>query len=283
MLRYTSIKKNKDIKSSTYSIFNFNTYGLRIPYKNSQQLSNQDIILNLVNQSNYTLACFQEFPMKGSRHGLFYEKLINGLVLPFKSLSEYSSEEKSTQLILVTASAFPILNEEVLYYNNRAFALITDIQFPERIIRVYNIHLQSVKFTQERKLLEFNDNNNSISIIKQITGAIKKLNIAFIHREEETDQLTTKIKNSPYPVIIAGDLNDTQASYTYNKIRTGLKDASSVAKRGIKSTYKYSTIPLNIDFIFHDKKILSSDYKQIKLTISDHYAIATRFKIIEEK
>ncbi len=281
-LRYYSLPLKKANKDHTYSLIDFNTFGLRTPVGESEQYDNQDSIHNYINQSKYTVACFQEYPMKGAKHAKFYEKLHDGLDLSYKALSEYSNDEKSTQLILVTASAYPIINEDILYYNSKPFALITDIKFPEEIIRVYNIHLQSVKLTKERKLLIFDDANHGISLFQQLREAVTKLNIAFLHRELEIGLLNESIKKSPYTVIVSGDFNDTPASYTYHKISAGLKDASMGAAHGFKRTYRFSTIPLNIDYILHAYEIKSSGYKQIPFPISDHFAISTNFKIATE-
>lgn len=277
MLRYYSLRLNGDKSNLTYSIFDFNAFGLRKPVGKSDLSDNQDIINDFINDSKFTLACFQEFPMKGSKHAKFYEKLHNGLNLNYKCLSEYSADEKSTQRILVTASAFPIVKSNLIYCNSKPFALVTDIQFPEGIVRVFNIHLQSVKFTKERKLLIINKNYHLKAIIEQFSGTIMKLKTAFNLREKESRILSDSIKASPFPVIVAGDFNDTPASYAYHTISSGLKDASSGTANGLKRTYKFSTMPLNIDYILHDKDISSSGYKQISLVVSDHYAISTKF------
>lgn len=279
MLRYYSLQLKSEKSDQCYSIFDFNAFGLRKPAGVSNQSDNQDSIHDFINDYKFTLACFQEYPMKGSKHAKFYEKLHNGLNLMHKSLSEYSANEKSTQLILVTASAFPIVNKELLYINSKPFALVTDIQFPEGIIRVFNIHLQSVKLTKERRLLLLHKDYHIMAILEQLSSTIMKLKTAFNNREKESILLSESIKSSPYPVIVAGDFNDTPASFTYQKISTGLKDASSGTAKGSKRTYKFSTMPLNIDYILHDNDISSSGYKHFSSAISDHYAISSKFRI----
>lgn len=279
ILRYYSLRLKSEKSIHPYSIFNFNTFGLRDPSGIYDQSDNQESVHNFINESNFTLACFQEYPMKGSKHAKFYEKLHKGLKLKYKSLSEYSPDEKSTQLILVTASEFPIVRNDLIYCKAKPFALVTDIQFPEGIVRVFNIHLQSVKFTKERRLLIIDENYRMKAILEQLSSTIMKLKTAFLLREYESIQLTKSIKSSPYPVIITGDFNDTPVSYAYRTISKGLNDASYGTTSGLKRTYKFSTMPLNIDYILHDRDISSSGYKQISLIYSDHKAISTKFGI----
>ena len=52
-----------------------------------------------------------------------------------------------------------------------------------------------------------------------------KLNRAFSLRSKQAEAIAQHIENSPYPVIVCGDFNDTPVSYTYRMMKTGLKDA----------------------------------------------------------
>jgi endonuclease/exonuclease/phosphatase family metal-dependent hydrolase len=277
MWRYISIDLKSEIKNNAYTLFNFNTFGLRIPGAESKQLECQDSINRILNARKYTVACFQEFPMKGARHAKFYEKLMNDLKISHKSLSKYDPQEKSTQYILVTASEFPVLHQNTLQYEGLQFAMYTDIKFPDKIIRLYNVHLKSVKLTSEKRLLVYDKSENIKERLVDVRDAIRKLSIAFIHREKQADLLVNSIKQSPYPVMIAGDFNDMPASYSYHQIISQLKDASFMSVNGFKRTYKHSTFPLQIDYILHDKQIRSSGYRRIELNISDHYAVSTVF------
>lgn len=277
MIKYISIDLKREITNNAYTLFNFNTFGLRIPDEESRQLECQDSINNFLNARKYTIACFQEYPMKGARHAKFYEKLMNDLKIRYKSLSKYDSQEKSTQYILVTASEYPLVNQHTLEYEGLQFAMYTDINFPHKIIRLYNIHLMSVKLTSEKRLLEYDKNESLKEISVHVIDAIRKLSVAFIHREKQADILLNSIKQSPYPVMIAGDFNDMAASYSYNQLNKNLQDASFMKVNGFKRTYKQSSFPLQIDYILHDKQINSSGYRRIELDISDHYALSTVF------
>lgn len=275
--RYFSLNLKNDKPGNSYKLFNFNTYGLRIPDIESRQLDCQDTLNDFLKTDKYSIACFQEYPMKGARHGKFYDKLMNGLPLRYKALSEYNYEEKSTQYILVTASEFPFIEQQVFKYEGNSFAMLTDIRFPDKIVRVYNVHLMSVKLTSEKRLLVYDKKSNISDLIIQTREAVRKLKTAFIHRENQLKILKSSIDESPYPVIIAGDFNDTPVSYTYTQLKAGMKDASSKAVNALKRTYKHSTFPLQIDYVLHDKEISCSGFRRVELDISDHYAISTVF------
>ena len=86
------------------------------------------------------------------------------------------------------------------------------------------------------------------------------------------------MQSSPYPIILCGDFNDTPLSYAYNTISANLKDTFKESGKGIGQTFV--KIPaLRIDYILHEKKIRSLNYKQHKKKLSDHYAVSCELVI----
>jgi len=79
--------------------------------------------------------------------------------------------------------------------------------------------------------------------------------------------------NSPYPVVITGDLNDVPNSYTYFKVRGSLKDAFLEKGYGIGRTFRSLSPTLRIDYIFTDPRFSVAQFKREKKNYSDHYMI----------
>jgi endonuclease/exonuclease/phosphatase family metal-dependent hydrolase len=72
---------------------------------------------------------------------------------------------------------------------------------------------------------------------------------------------------------VCGDFNDTPISYTYSTIKEKLADAFKESGIGIGNSYV--GIPsLRIDYILHDKKFNSYNYKKNKYELSDHFPIS---------
>jgi endonuclease/exonuclease/phosphatase family metal-dependent hydrolase len=114
-------------------------------------------------------------------------------------------------------------------------------------IRVYNIHLQS--------------------------NWVKTMKSSYINRANESKKIKDHINSSPFPVIICGDFNDTPISYTYSTLEENLADAFKESGIGIGNSYV--GIPsLRIDYILHDKKFNSYNYKKNKYELSDHFPIS---------
>jgi endonuclease/exonuclease/phosphatase family metal-dependent hydrolase len=96
---------------------------------------------------------------------------------------------------------------------------------------------------------------------------------SYINRANESKKIKDHINSSPYPVIVCGDFNDTPISYTYSTIKENLADAFKESGIGIGNSYV--GIPsLRIDYILHDKKFNSYNYKKYKYELSDHFPIS---------
>jgi endonuclease/exonuclease/phosphatase (EEP) superfamily protein YafD len=91
--------------------------------------------------------------------------------------------------------------------------------------------------------------------------------------------LAASIRESPYPVIVAGDFNDTPASFTFRTIGKSLKEAAYLRTNGFSRTYVESYYPLKIDHIFMDKALITCNFKRDKVRLSDHFPVMAGFSL----
>ncbi len=132
------------------------------------------------------------------------------------------------------------------YIKSKNICIYKDIVLNDTI-RVYNIHLQS--------------------------NWVKTMKSSYQNRVNEALKIKKHINNSPFPVIVCGDFNDTPLSYTYSTLKKGLAD--SFQESGIGIGNSYVSIPtLRIDYILHSQKYESYNYKKLKYKFSDHYPIS---------
>ena len=131
-------------------------------------------------------------------------------------------------------SNYPQINKKTveidgLKMNNSC--IYSDIVINLDTVRVYNIHLAS-NFFQDKDL----DYLISAEKEKVKSGMVdigKKLKFSFERRGREVDQIKKHIKNSPYPIIICGDFNDTPVSYAYQQLGYNMKDAFIESGNGL--------------------------------------------------
>ena len=109
--------------------------------------------------------------------------------------------------------------------------------------------------------------------IVQSRAVLYKLKQAYKKRSQQAEILAGKIKQSPYPVIVCGDMNDVPNSYTYFTVKGDLQDAFLKKGGGLGRTFRYISPTLRIDYILADKKLEVTNFCKIKVPYSDHYPI----------
>ena len=126
-----------------------------------------------------------------------------------------------------------------------------------------------------REFTEAAGEKEKLNEIKSITSSLKN---GFIRRASQSQILKSNLDSSPYPVIVAGDFNDTPVSYSYRKIRKGLFDSFVTSGYGAGFTYKGKYPPNRIDYILYDNNLECREFNIIKVKYSDHYPIIAYFR-----
>ena len=99
-----------------------------------------------------------------------------------------------------------------------------------------------------------------------------------MQREEQANFIAEHIQNSPHPVLVCGDMNDTPNSYAYGQLAKSLKDAFREKGSGLGSTYAGLIPFLRIDYIFTSPNNLVEEFKVVSNSTSDHYPIYTHIR-----
>lgn len=259
-------KKDKAIKILSYNTHNF--AGQHYDYLKCKDMSNE--IKSYLIQNDFDIACFQEF-FSSANDNTFNDSLIKALNFPYYYFATYgNSDDKIKRDATAIFSKFPIIKKaKINNAQNEIFAIYTDLIINGDTNRVFNIQLKSFKVGTSK---------DSIRL-----SAFKKLDIAFKLRTNEVEYLLNEIENSPFPVIICGDFNDTPASYTYKKISNGLTDTYTASSFNIGNTYFWNLPPIRIDNIIINKNYKPIFYKVDKVPYSDHYPIVAKFILKNEK
>ena len=81
------------------------------------------------------------------------------------------------------------------------------------------------------------------------------------------------MNDSPYPIVVCGDFNDTPNSFSYQKIVNGLNDSFLQKGSGFGSTFLGKIPFLRIDYILHSPNVKIQSFTTHKAKLSDHKAI----------
>jgi len=280
MLKHFSLPfRNNKTKPGDYTLVTYNVHGFS---GFREGISNHDRkirVHDFINQIKPSVVCMQEYAIKTKKQDRYSDIPEIGLKVSYTALSEYETDLRGTLYCLLIASNHPIKNQgSVFTLEKNAFGMYADIQFPEGIVRVYNIHLESVKFIGEKKLLRPHKNlgifKDLLTIVK---GTYRKLRHAFPARAYQAKMIAESIRKCPYPVIVAGDFNDTPASYSYRLLHKGLQDAASFRGFGFNRTYAESLYPIRIDQVLIDRRLNATNYQRKKIYLSDHFPVVSSF------
>ncbi len=187
-------------------------------------------------------------------------------------------------------SKYPIINGGIVPFphqnaDNTEATVFADIVKGKDTIRLYSVHLQSFGFgNREYKILGTVKNDRAD--VRESKYLIKKMKNTFEAHGAQADFLSLITKENPYPIIIAGDLNDVPGSYAYMSVRGNLRDAFLEKGFFLGSTFTSSfsfllkTIPtLRIDYIFHPASFTTVQYKRGGAGISDHFFLLTDIQL----
>ena len=260
-----------DLKVMSYNVRNFDLYNW-----NEEQETRRKMMA-LIGDEKPDIACFQEFY---TRHG----NTLNNVATLTKKVGFKFNHTLITNTVqdtqhwgIATFTNHPVVGEGRVRFpmetNNSC--IYTDIDVRGKVVRVYNMHLQSIYLN--RKDYALIEDFNADKLNKQTNQRIfSKLKTAYQRRAQQVNLIRESIRTSPYPVILCGDLNDTPVSYTYRAFSEHLNDAFLQRGWGISPTYAGLIPLLRIDYILHDAHFNTASYKTIRQAYSDHYPIVSQ-------
>ncbi|MEN9981785.1 MAG: hypothetical protein RIT22_1217 [Bacteroidota bacterium] len=220
-------------------------------------------IVNFINDKNPDILCIQEYSTSAD---------IDLKVYPHKYILMAGDQIKTGQAIF---SKFPIINEgNIVFPNSNNNVIFADIKKGKEIIRVYNMHLQSIKISPD--VTEINDDINVINQSKS-QKLFNRISKAFKQQQQQAELFKEHKKDCEYPLIICGDMNNSAFSYVYRNIKGKLRDSFEEAGKGFGATYKFRYYPARIDYIFADEKMKVKKFESFSdFENSDHYPIMTQ-------
>jgi len=247
-----NVENSNDLSIMNYNVRLFNLYN----WIDSDSV--EQGIVKLIKKENPDVVSFQEYhPHKRvdlSSYKYKYEKLSGNRV-------QYG------QAIF---SKYPMTDSGSVEFKNTANnAIYVDIVKGSDTIRVYNVHLQSLRIDANVENLK-TENSEKL---------FKKAGETFKMQQEQAELFIEHKKKSPYKMVICGDFNNTAYSYVYKKIKGNLKDGFEEAGNGFGRTFDFKYFPVRIDFILVDQDFEVNSFKVFKEKLSDHYPIRAKISL----
>ena len=223
-------------------------------------------ILAFINDKNPDILCIQEYSSSAN---------IDLKVYRHKYIFMEGNKIKTGQAIF---SKFPIIDQgNIVFPNSNNNVVYADIKKGKDIIRVYNMHLQSIKISPD-----VNEISDNIDVINKDKSQLLLIRIskAFKQQQQQAEIFKEHKRKCAYPIIICGDMNNSAFSYVYRSIKGSLKDSFEEAGVGFGQTYKFRYYPARIDYIFADEKMKVKKFETFpEFDNSDHYPIMAKLAL----
>lgn len=255
-------KEESDFVIMSYNVRLFNIF---------KWIPNTDVALEIetfINDQNPDVLCIQEYSENAK---------VDLRVYKHKVIFMQGNKIKTGQAIF---SKFPIIdNGEIDLPESDNAIIFADIKKGNDTLRVYDMHLESVKITPD-----VNEIQENVNVIDQQKSQfiIKRISKAFEKQQLQAEILKQHKEQCNHPIIICGDMNNSAFSYVYRNIKGNLNDSFEEAGKGFGQTYNFKYYPARIDYIFADKSIKVKSFKNFpKFKNSDHYPIVARLNIEE--
>ncbi len=266
-----------DLKVMSYNVRLFNIY--EDTEKNSYWK-----MIQLMKKEDPGILCIQEYFVRDNP-STADQKLRDALGSNLQTHIKLVKSGASSYYGIATVTRYPVINRgNIIHPGSSSLTIFTDVVVDTDTFRIYNNHLQSFRLRHiEGNLLSEIAREDPGGSMDNIAGLYKSLTEGFESRSIQVDRVRRHIETSPYPVIVAGDFNDTPISYTYHRMRRGLKDAFVEAGYGAGFTYKGKYPPNRIDYIFYNEDFDCNDFDIVKVRYSDHYPIIAYFRRVDQK
>ena len=243
------VDEKKGISLMSYNVKMFNLYQW-IDDKNTNTK-----IVSFIKNENADILCLQEYHASEQKN-IHYK---------YRYIKTNEDRSKIGQAIF---SKYRIINSGSLNFKNSGNnAIFADIVIKKDTIRVYNIHLESVKINPFK---EYFGEQDTQRLRLRFEKAFKK-------QVAQTQLILDHQKTTTLKTIICGDFNNTSFSWVHRQLKMEKKDAFDEFGTGFGQSFDYP-FPLRIDFILVDESIEITQFKTFKVNYSDHFPVMARFK-----
>jgi endonuclease/exonuclease/phosphatase family metal-dependent hydrolase len=262
-------KFNSTIEDKTENEMTVMSYNVRLfnLYKWIKEDNISEKISTFIKDKNPDIICIQEFSEQNKvDFKLYPEKFV-------------FVEGKNTLIGHGIYSKFPIINKGKIDFDNSTNnAAFVDIKRGLDTIRIYSLHLESIKITPDVHELDTNPDKLTEEKTRKL---FKRIGDSFIAQQKQAEIIKAHKNSCKHPSIITGDINNSAFSYVYRIIKGDHLDAFEVKGSGFGKTYNIKHFPLRIDYILTNKqKFEIKAFETFNDFIaSDHYPIIARLKI----
>jgi endonuclease/exonuclease/phosphatase family metal-dependent hydrolase len=269
-------KDSTELRMMTYNVHNFS------PFDDDQDpLTVKSNILKVIRQENPDVIAIQEYFTR-YEGPLDMTDSIKAILHTKHYYFEASFEAQSQATGLAIFSKYPIRRKgSILFPGNHGgnAAIFVDLLANKKVMRIYNVHLQSISFDPQDYAYLDKVKKEMDPELRPSKRILSMLRTAFMKRSEQVDILKSSIKECKTPYLIAGDFNDTPASYAVTQLTKNLNRSFEKEGVGFGRTYNGKFPNFQIDYIATTKDINIVNHRVIDAKLSDHFPVRSDLRL----
>jgi endonuclease/exonuclease/phosphatase family metal-dependent hydrolase len=147
-------------------------------------------------------------------------------------------------------------------------------------LRIINAHLASIRLGgADYELLRNPEDHDEETVTSGLRNLVRRFVYASAYRAQQTEELMSFASQSPHPVVICTDMNDTPTSFAYQRIHGTFPDTFAQAGKGWGATLVSSPFPLRIDHIFASPHLAVSSHRVLPQVLSDHRGVMVSLEL----
>ena len=223
----TGLMVNYEYITSMYQIYNPTKYAnenrLKIVTYNVHSFGNEITgfsakeFAEMMNKEETDVLCFQEYRGNGD----FTEQDLQNTyakTFPYSFIPEGLSQ--------AIYSRYPIKQSQTIEFpNTNNGAIWADLDVKGMTIRIINVHMQTTNFDRMRSKAAqargAQDEEQERAIYLDYSDNFRENTV---RRAGQAEQISSLINATEYPLIVCGDFNDPPGTFTYETLKSGLKD-----------------------------------------------------------
>ncbi len=235
----------------------------------SQITRNGEQFLDIVDSTQPDVMCLQEF------HARAHTLAMSDSLVARGYRYTVSAQHGRRRVGMAVWSRYPLLQPLCLDSSDMVAVHVVKGGDTLRLINVHleSYHLNAEDYRQMTATWQGRFHRDSIR------GTLRKFKQASLAHERQWQRVEPLLRESPYPCLLAGDFNDTPASYFYQRARYYLNDSFKDCGEGFGTTYHGAFPAFRIDYLLYDPSVTVLDYSRIKSNHSDHYPLVASYRL----
>jgi endonuclease/exonuclease/phosphatase family metal-dependent hydrolase len=272
--------KGPKADSSYIRMMTYNVHGFR-PFDEGNTDSVKSQMLHLIEGENPDIITMQEYYSRRKGSYDLTDSLKGILKTPYFYFYP-SSENEYEATGLAIFSKFPIKNKGTIEFDGNKSgnaSIYVDVLVQNSLLRIYNVHLQSIAFGPEDYQYINKVKKDMDPELRPSKRILSMLKMAFVKRSQQVDIMKAHMETCKTAYLIAGDFNDTPASYAVTQLTDNMNKSFNEQGKGLGRTYNGKFPNFQIDYIATTKNIQIINHLVTNARLSDHFPVRADLKI----